>query len=934
MLRILLFALFFTAFSGFAQKKVIDASVYNDWKRIGDVIVSANGEYSAYTIRPHRGDGYLYIVNNKTGKKDSIARGLEPQFSGNSSYLVFKINPGFDTLRTSELKKVPKDKWPKDTLGIWLTQNDSLIKIPNVKEYRIATESDWLAYLSTTNELPKGYLSKKEKKKEAKKLKKSGPVKTDGKLLTVWRPDIKKPYCYRNVMQFEITKQGSYVAFTEQQKYKKDSVRISVLELNSGNSWKHEKRFTEVNQLTFGTSSHNLVGLYSTDTAEVKRWNAFVFDASTSQWNTFIDTAKHFSNNRVLTNNFKVRLSKDERQVFFGVWDAPEQPEKDTLLESEKVKLDLWHWKEARLQPQQLVELKEDQTESSIHVFHIAEDRFVQVGYDSLNMRLSTKTSNPYVLAIGTEAYEWQTWLSPSPANYYRISTSTGEVLPLSKKTLFGASLSPDGNYFYYFNDINRQLYVRNISSETENCLTCGVNANWFEDMNGMPETAGPRGIIGWTNENNHPGVLFQSERGIWYYDLDGKAVSNFTAGLSIGKADTNYNYNIGMWSTDSAYFDLSNMYLIQFDEQTKAEKTFRIRGTFEKPAFEPLIGSHHHYTGWKKASKGETMLFQRSSVKDYPDLHVLQLDGTASQISHVNPQQNEYNWATVELIEWTSYDGIPLQGLVYKPENFDANKSYPMLVYFYELYSDELHTHYAPKPTASIIHPTEYASAGYVVFIPDIRYKIGHPANSAYDCIMSGTDAVLKKYTNIDHKRLGLQGQSWGGYQTAMLITMTDRYAAAMAGAPVGNMFSAYGGIRWGSGFSRQFQYEHTQSRIGKTIWEAPELYFENSPVFHLPKVKTPLLIMHNDQDGAVPWYQGIEIFTGMRRLGKPVWLLNYNGDDHNLMKNPNRFDLSIRMRQFFDYYLLGQAMPLWLKEGIPALEKGKEFRLETIDN
>jgi len=157
------------------------------------------------------------------------------------------------------------------------------------------------------------------------------------------------------------------------------------------------------------------------------------------------------------------------------------------------------------------------------------------------------------------------------------------------------------------------------------------------------------------------------------------------------------------------------------------------------------------------------------------------------------------------------------------------------------------------------------------------------------------------------------------------MLITMTNRYKAAMAGAPVSNMFSAYGGIRWGSGMNRQFQYERTQSRIGKTIWEAPELYMENSPLFHLPKVNTPLLIMANDKDGAVPWYQGIELFTGMKRLGKPCWMFNYNGDDHNLMENANRMDLSIRMRQFFDHYLLGAPAPQWLSAGIPAIDKGK---------
>jgi dipeptidyl aminopeptidase/acylaminoacyl peptidase len=315
-------------------------------------------------------------------------------------------------------------------------------------------------------------------------------------------------------------------------------------------------------------------------------------------------------------------------------------------------------------------------------------------------------------------------------------------------------------------------------------------------------------------------------------------------------------------------------------------------------------------------------------SLSDYPELRLSTIDFSNERIlSNTNPQQADFNWATVELIKWKSYDGIPLEGLLYKPENFDPSKSYPLLIYYYELYADDLHNHYVPKPTASIIYPTEYASAGYIVFIPDVRYKIGHPAKSAYDCIMSGTDHVLKLVPSIDPKRMGLQGQSWGGYQTAQLITMTDRFAAAMAGAPVSNMFSAYGGIRWGSGVNRQFQYERTQSRIGKTIWEAPELYIENSPLFHLPKVKTPLLIMHNDEDGAVPWYQSIEMYTGMRRLQKPVWLLNYNGDDHNLMKNANRFDLSIRMRQFFDHYLMGQEAPIWLLEGIPAVKKGKEL-------
>lgn len=931
MRSILLFGVFFCAFFGFGQKKIINPGVYNDWKRIADIQLSPDGKYSAYTIRPYRGDGYLFIVNNETGKKDSIARGTEPQFSGLSNYLACKITPGFDTLRNCELNKVNKDKWPKDSLGIWLLPQDSLIKIAKVKEFRVSAESDWLAYLSTGNEFPKGYLSKKELKKEAKARKKS-PAKTDGKLLAVWNPGQPKKTCFKNVTHFDIAKNGAYVSFIEQQKYKKDSVRLAVLTTGTKAVWKGPKRYSDFSQVNFGTSKQRLVGLFSTDTTEEKHWSGFILDCANDNWMVFSDTAQRFEEKRTLSNHYKLKLSPDDSYLLFGVWNAPEKPFKDSLLENEKVKLDVWSWTDSRLQPQQLVELKSDQNDYNLHAYFLSDGHFSQIGRDSLDIRFPSKTTNHYALATCRDLYESQSWRAPMPANYYRVSVETGAIKPLREAALFDASLSPTGRFFVYYNEITRQLYSMDTELETEACLTCQVQTNWWEDINGMPVLAGPMGAIAWTP--NEKGVLIQSEHDIWHYDYTSGQLRSITQSLREHEADTNYQYNLGNFVTDSSWFYPENLYLTQIDLGTKAMNTYRVSGTFPNLRYTLISGSNHIYTGLKRAKAGETVLFQQQSNTDYPDAFVSLKPGTPEkQISRTNPQQSEYNWSTVEQIKWTSYDGIPLEGLIYKPEDFDENKQYPLLVYYYELYSDQLHTHYAPRPTASVIFPTEYASAGYVVFIPDIRYKPGHPANSAYDCIMSGTDAVLRKYSNIDPKRLGLQGQSWGGYQTAQLITMTDRYAAAMAGAPVGNMFSAYGGIRWGSGISRQFQYEYQQSRIGKTIWEAPELYIENSPVFHLPNVKTPLLIMHNDQDGAVPWYQGVELYTGLRRLGKPVWLLNYNGDDHNLLRPANRMDLSIRMRQFFDYYLLEAPMPVWLKDGIPAVEKGKQFRLETVE-
>ena len=249
------------------------------------------------------------------------------------------------------------------------------------------------------------------------------------------------------------------------------------------------------------------------------------------------------------------------------------------------------------------------------------------------------------------------------------------------------------------------------------------------------------------------------------------------------------------------------------------------------------------------------------------------------------------------------------------------------MIAYFYETYTEDLYRHYDMEPSWSWINFPFYVSRGYVIFVPDIHYTPGVPGESAWNYVCSGVEEVCRQYPNIDKKRIGIDGQSWGGYQTAYLVTRTNMFACAGSGAPVANMTSAYGGIRWQGGDSRQAQYEVGQSRIGQNFWDATALYVANSPVFYANRVETPLLIMHNDADGAVPWYQGIEMFMALRRLGKPVWMLQYNSESHNLKERRNRKDITRRLQQFFDHYLMGAPMPEWMEKGIPAVRKGQEY-------
>ena len=361
---------------------------------------------------------------------------------------------------------------------------------------------------------------------------------------------------------------------------------------------------------------------------------------------------------------------------------------------------------------------------------------------------------------------------------------------------------------------------------------------------------------------------------------------------------------------------------MLTFNEKTKNSGYYEFN--HKKNKGKQLMDGPYRYSSPKKARSTDDIIYTRQSFIEYPDIRLSKLGFDSDKlISNANPQQVDYNWGTSELVTWSSLDGLKLSGILIKPENFDPSKQYPMIVNFYEKSSNGLHTHRAPNPGRSSINYSFYTSRGYLIFNPDVYYRVGYPGESAFNCVIPGITSLIEKGF-VDKNNIGVQGHSWGGYQVAYLVTKTDIFKAAESGAPVVNMVSAYGGIRWDTGLSRQFQYEHTQSRLGGNPWEYPQRYFENSPIYNIDKINTPLLIMHNDKDGHVPWYQGIEFFMSLRRLSKPSWLLNYNDARHWPLKMKNRKDFNIRMQQFFDHYLKGENKPVWMVKGVPAMEKG----------
>ena len=904
---------------GMAQsnKRALKHSDYDGWKDIRNHNISNDGEWISYEINPQKGDGYLYLYQQSKAKLDSFPRGYAAEFSANSKNLVFKIKAQFNTIRQAKLKKIKAKDLPKDSLAILSLSSNKLAKLANLKSFQTPIENgEWMAFLLETKKVEKDTTNKAQKPKKKQDKTKVGNLNLRN-LLT------NEMLEFSDVTDYSISRNGNAVTFITQSQ---DSISEANVSLLNFQDKKQNIIFNEkglAKKASISSDGDKLAFIFSADTTKIKVYALQYFNTKLKQSKIILDSNNTSTTKDWCVNeNSKLNFSRNGQQLFFGIAPIAKKEPKDTLLETEKYKVDIWSWTDPLLQSEQKVNLKKEQKRTYLAVYNTRKNTVNQLAdkslpkiklYDYGNANLALGSSSlPY-----QKEQSWNDWFN----DYYLVNVKTGQSeLVLTKKNS-KVEISPSQKYLYWYETADSTWNAYTISNKKSRKLTLDIPYNFYSETHDMPNDPRPYGVMGWTKDDKY--VLIQDRYDIWKIDPKGKEEAlNLTQGIG-RKEKIRFSYI--KLDEEEQTIDLSQALLLKaFGEFNKKAGFYSLTNgeSLAKVRFEDVS-----YSSPVKAKNTSRLVWKRSTFVDYPNLWVSDLDfKNEKQISDANPQQKNILWGNVELVDWVSGDGEKLQGMFYKPENFDPNKKYPMLVYFYERVSDRLHKHYVPQPNWSIINPTYCVSNEYLIFMPDITYpKVGHPGESAYSSIVTGTLAMMDRFDFIDKEKVALQGQSWGGYQIGHLITKTKLYKCAMSGAPVSNMTSAYGGIRWKSGRSRMFQYEHTQSRIGGTLWEKPLHYIENSPIFSIPKIETPLLIMHNDHDGAVPWYQGIEFFVAMRRLQKPCWMLSYNNEAHNLKGRANRMDLSIRMMQFFDYYLKGEAAPAWMIDGIPAIKKGK---------
>jgi len=959
--------------TAFSQKKVLDHSVYDSWQSLGERKINATGDWVAYVVDVQEGDGMLVIQKTDSSVQYNFPKGYAVNFSFDGKFVVFKIKPAYADTRAAKIKKKKADEMPKDSLAVLDLENNRIEKYAEVASYKMP-------------EKEAGLLAIHFNRRQQDTIKK--PINVDSSKI---KKDTLKPTIPLIIEQVPDKKQKKKLTAKGEQDDADDifqdadgddSGTGSVQEGNDlmifklGDNWsKKLKLVTEYywsengKILVFETSSsksdrsiHPMVSIWRSAEDRIDTlmkggndFRNFTIDENGYQVAFLAERDSSFKSSQkfhklwywrngdreasVMVDKFSVGMkanwtvsetynpyfSKSGKRLYLGT--APIKPLKDTtLIEMDLVKLDVWHYNDDYLQPFQLKNVDQEARRSYLSYVDLSARRFHQLADSDIPAVLTSKEGDGDLFIGITDkgnriSMQWEGSTSKS---VYLINPLSGERRNIVSGLDGMPQISPDGNYVIWY-DMNKRHYFTYSAGVIRNISKSIVFKLYDEDYD-MPSNPTPYGIMKWHQKDSF--VYVYDKYDIWRLDpMALKTPLNLTSGTG-RRGSLVYRYI----NTDPDERFLINdqlIYLKTFHDKNKQAGIASMKLCCGNSPIQLQQGKFALGV-IVKARSSNGFIFTKESFSSPQDIYYskdLQFD---KRLSAINPQQASYNWMTAELFNWKAYDGKQATGLVYKPENYDPSKKYPLIAYFYETLSDGLYNYQAPSPTPSRLNIPFFVSRGYIVLAPDIHYKNGYPGKAAYDYVVSGARALVKKGW-VDSTKMGIQGQSWGGYQVAHIITRTPLFAAAWAGAPVANMTSAYGGIRWESGMNRQFQYEKTQSRIGATLWQKPQLYIENSPLFHLPKVKTPLVIMSNDNDGAVPWYQGIELFTAMRRLNQKVWLLNYNGEAHNLVERKNRKDIQIREQQFFDWLLKGEKPSVWLTKGVPAIEKGTTWGLET---
>ena len=861
--------------------------------------VSENQLVMVYTAKPDYGDSTGYVVQLQTGQQFSVPNADRGQVNKEGSFVLFRQ-------RASLLQREQaSDKAERDALA-----HDAVLLNTTSGEQRLYNNIDRFAF--TGDGRFAVMLQRKVDSNDSTQLLQMVEL-ASGKQLELGQ-----------VTEFSVADEGSLVALVlEGSDEDDDTLRLQQVQL-----WDAalERKFeltppsaSIFQQLKFSPDGKQLVFLNG------KREEDGI-EAEQMLWywpaeHNLAEPLEIKRENWILSQHQAPRWSDDGQRVFIGFRPEPASAEPSIMAPEHEAdlfaierlladrRLQVWHGQDDRINPQQKAEYQQAKKRTAPAVFWLDNEQLVALSDDSEDRLYFSEHSEAALISNGRPYLQDMTW-DGRFHDVWHVNLRTGERQQVfaRNRSVERAHLSPSGRYAVY--QQNGQWRLFDSQGGAHRLLGTDVSVSWVNETHDRPEPAASYGVAGWLADES--AVLVYDRFDIWQLQLDGTS-QNLTG---LGR-ETRQRYRFERTDTKALAIEPGAALMLKvFNEENKRYGFSQL--TLSDQQLQPLLADAKRFDLVEALPKQGGYLYTEQSFRQFPDIWWANADFTERrQLTDVNPQQAEFIWGDSHLIDWYTEDGDRLQGVVITPDGYDAHKTYPVLVYYYEQFSQRLHHFNQMKVNHRPNFPF-YLGQDYVVFLPDVRFREGAPGPSATESLLPGIDRLIELGI-ADPNAIGLHGHSWSGYQTAFVVTETDRFAAAVAGAPVSNMTSAYSGIRWQTGLARLFQYETGQSRLGVSMYEDLAPYIKNSPVFFADRINTPMLIQFGDADGAVPWEQGIEYYLALRRLGKEVVMLHYEDEPHHLQRYANKLDYTIKMLEFFNYYLKGEPAPDWWLEGMP---------------
>jgi len=920
------------------SRRPFSSSDYKNILYMADCGVSDGGRFIWYRVSPMQyGDPYIVVRNMKTEQIDTFPRGGRIIFGSNEDWLAYVRHPVFNEVRQARFNDPEASDHFDDTLVVIHFRSGS-----NRREYQygglheLVTPSEVdgkfvTALLKSGNiVIPGDSLPGSECEttgKSDRQKNKPGTNKTQSHRLLILDPATGSEITEERVQLLAVSPFGNRYAWISRPE---DTIPADML-------WFFDTQDQVVipGYLSSGDLSQAVFSYDENQLALIEKPDSTIADKLQLLWHRDLGGSEHFKTvsspvgMTFNTHHAPFFLSRNNRLVTPLSY-STSKLKSDSLLKEERYQLDIWSWDDPYIQPQQLKLAEREHKHPYYALAHPDMDTVTPIETREIRTSgLSKHATNQRVLLWDESPYLIErTWMGSVRRDVSILDLNTMErkpVLPAIEGSVF---LSPDEQYILWYKRTDSAWFGMSISDSVVFCITCNTPAIFYSADYDRVGPAHSCGLAGWGDGGRS--VLINSRYDIWRFDLERQIAPVCLTSQSNNNDSVVFRYI----KTDPKKMTLEKrdlMLLSTFHRIRKDGGLARIR--YDKPGeSQRLFSGPYHISRIQQSKNGDRFIYHRESFQEFPELWASDRDFRKTlSLSDLGEQYDQFHSGSVELVRWKGADGEQYEGKLYLPAHRTMGDGLPMIVYFYERGSDHLHRFSPYTPSRSVINKRHYLSHGYAIFEPDIHYAIGAPGEDALRAVLSGTRHILKMGF-IDSTRLGIQGQSWGGYQVAYIITQTHLFKAAMAGAAVSNMTSAYGAIRWESGMPRLFQYEQGQSRLGLNLWDTAgfQRYYNNSPLFFADRIHTPLLMMHNDNDGAVPWSQSVELYLALRRMGRPSWLLVYNNEAHNLRNWANRVDLSIRMKQFFDHYLLDAPAPAWMVKGRPALFKETEDRYE----